>query len=83
MSTHVDYSALLWLLHHRQQQVRQQKVTQIIHLQMRLEIIARSRKRMERHAGIINENIHFAVVALWNWIWEFMAIWASKKGHAK
>lgn len=34
---------------------------------MRLEIIRCSHERMERYAGIINENIHFAVVALWNY----------------
>lgn len=49
-------------------------MSEIIHLQMRLEIIRCPHERVERYAGIINENIHFGIVALWNYtenLWRF------------
>jgi hypothetical protein len=47
--------------------VRQQKVTQIIHLQMRFEAVGCLCERMECESRIIDEDIHFAVVALLNY----------------
>lgn len=41
-------------------------MTQIIHLQMRFEAIKSLCKRMKCESSIIDENIHFAVVALLN-----------------
>ena len=47
--------------------MRQQKMTQIIYLQMRFIPITSFRERMECESGIIDENIHFTVVALLNY----------------
>lgn len=42
-------------------------MAEVIHLKVRLEAIGCLCKRMERNAGVINENIYFRVVALWKW----------------
>lgn len=48
MSAHINYTSLLRLHQHRRQQVRQQKWSQKVHLQMRLKSVARLNVRMER-----------------------------------
>lgn len=72
VSCHINYSPLLRLFQHRQQQVRQQKVTQIIHLQMRLVAVRCLLVGMEGYPRVVNENIHFGVVALCERNWDLL-----------
>lgn len=47
MSGHVNYSGLLRLIKHRDQQVRQQKMAEIIHLKVSLKAVGCFHKRMK------------------------------------
>lgn len=67
VSGYVDDSSTFRLFQQRCQQVRKQKVTQIIHLQMCFIAVGCLCERVECDASIIDENIHFTVVALLNY----------------